>query len=135
MNRPIIFRRCAIGALLSFMLGVSFLAQAQQGTRFTALEISSLPQYCQDKKFHRNNEKWSNTLGYDTWFHLHHFCNGLIFYSRASTELDGRRRLSSCSEGINEFSYVLKHWPPNSPFYQQALMYREQLEFYKKFVK
>ena len=131
MNQPIILRRRALGALLLCMLGVSFLAQAQQDyKRFTAVEVSSLPQYCQDRlNQKRNKERWQSQFGPEVYLHIHHFCYGLIYYKRVNTEFDPKKRRLAAKSGIADFNYVLKRWPANALLYQQAQMYKAQLEF------
>lgn len=132
MNRPINFRRRALGALLLCMLGVSFLAQAQTGSSFTAQEKASLPEYCQDKlNSSRNSQKWESYFGKDIWLHMHHYCYGMVYFSRASVEIDAQLRRRSAQQGIGDFNYVLERWPANSQFYQQAQIYKTQLEMMK----
>jgi hypothetical protein len=134
MNRLIILKRFARGALLVGILGSSFLSHAQEMIgRWTAAEVASLPQYCQDRLIEkRNAERWRRELGPEIWEHLHHYCYALIFYSRASTEIDARKRRDAAKQGIANFNYVLKRWPPTFPLYQQAQMYNKQLQFILK---
>jgi len=111
------------------MLGVSVLAQAQEKYgRFTAAELASLPQYCQDKKNNVNGERWARTFGRDNYMHIHHYCNGLIYFSRANMEIDAKRRRPYISSGLNGFNYVLRLWPANFQLYPLAQMYKQQLE-------
>jgi hypothetical protein len=133
MNRLIILVRNGFGALLLCMLGVSFSAQAQAGG-FTALEIASLPQYCQDKlNQNANKERWASQFGRNNWLHAHHFCYGLIQFSRASMEVNPGLRSRNAGYAISEFNYVLQRWPANFPLYQQAQMYKAQLEMMRKY--
>ena len=126
--------RYAISALLLCMLGVVFPAQAQQqGSRFTAAEIAGLPQYCQDKlNPDGDKERWVGVFGRENWLHHHHFCYGLIFFARATSELNSKRRRENAQYGIGEFNYVLGRWPANFPLHQQAQMYKQQLEMMAK---
>jgi len=130
MIRFILLSRITLGALLVCMLSVSFLAHAQNDYgHFTALQIASLPQYCQDKlNGNRNQQKWSSYFGVDNWSHFHHFCNGLIYFSQASIEIDESVQPGLINGGIGEFNYVLARWPKSFPYYQQAQMYKSQLE-------
>ena len=134
MNRLIILKRFAPGALLVGMLGSSFPSHAQEMIgRWTAAEVASLPQYCSDRLNNsRNRDRWRREFGVEIYLHLHHYCYALVFYSRASTEFDARKRRSAAKEGIGNFDYVLKRWPPNFPLYQQALIYKDQLQFILK---
>ena len=129
MNRLIIFSRNGVGALLLCMLGVSFSAQTQAGG-FTAVEIAGTPQYCQDFFSGDRNrmERWKRELPGD----IRHFCNGLIYFLRASAEIDANRRRTNTSQAIDNFNYGLQRWPANHPLYQQAQMYKQQLEMMSK---
>ena len=134
MNRRIILKRFALRVLLVGILGSSFLSHAQEMIgRWTAAEVASLPQYCSDRlNKNRNRERWRREFGPEIHNHLHHFCYGLIQFSRASTEFDAGERRYAAKQGIGEFNYVLKRWPPTFPLYQQAQMYQEQLQFILK---
>ena len=87
-----------------------------------------MPQYCQDKIANRNNGQWGGYFGRDIWIHFHHFCYGLIYYSRASIEFDDKSRRFHAKNGITNFNYVLGRWPASSQWSQQAQMYKTQLE-------
>ena len=130
MNRST-HSRLALGALLTCTLGLSFLAQAQQDYgRFTAMEVARLPQYCQDRLNQKKNEgRWKSEFGPEIYLHIHHYCYGLIYYQRANTEFDSKKRRLAAKSGIADFNYVLQRWPANAQFYQQAEMYKAQLEF------
>ena len=70
-------------------------------------------------------------MGVEIFNHLHHFCYGMIYFQRASINFDVPSRRALAQAGINNFNYVLKRWPANSAWYQQAQQYKTQLEFLK----
>ncbi len=134
MNRSVIFRRLVTGALLLFVLGGSFLAQAQEKKGFHGIpitEVAMLPPYCQDRlNSKRNQEKWVGVLGHNGWIHLHHYCYGLVHYYRAGTALDFKNQAVHAQKGIGQFNYVMRNWPADYQLYQQAKMYKQQLQVY-----
>ena len=132
MNRLSILRRLVPGALLLFVLGGSFLAQAQEKLHNIPItEVAMLPEYCQDRlNNQKNKEKWQSVLGKNGWLHLHHYCYGLNHYYRAGTEIDFRKRGKHAQKGIGQFNYVLRHWPANLQLSQLAQMYKGQLQAY-----
>lgn len=137
MNGATIFGRLVLGALMVSMFFVSLFSHAQQDYgRFTVVEVAGLPQYCQDKMRDGNRgvnkDKWIGTFGRDNWLHLHHYCYGLIYFSRASMEIDAKSRRRTVLDGIANFDYVLQRWPANFSLYQTAAMYKTQLEMMKK---
>ena len=134
MNRLNILRRFLPGALLLFVLGGSFLAQAQETLHNIPItEVAILPQYCQDRlNNQKNKEKWVSVFGNNGWIHLHHYCYGLNYYFRAGSEFDTRKRGKYAQKGIGQFDYVMRKWPASFQLYQQAQMYKQQLQVYVK---
>lgn len=87
-------------------------------------ELASLPQYCQDRlSVNRERMKyWGRVMGGENSLHLHHHCNGLLFFMQANTVFgDDRRRKYLLQRASAESSYVLKRWDPSFPIYQEAL--------------
>lgn len=131
MKYPVLISQRVICSLLLCVLGVSLSAQAQQqSSRFSAAEIGSLPNYCQDRLSRDPNrmKTWIGLFGKKKHSHLHHYCNGLIYFSRASMALNQKSRRFAIQRATSQFNYVLKRWPADFPLYQQAQMYKIQLE-------
>lgn len=117
-------------AILVFTLATPAYAQQGRGGKATDLEIAQLPPYCQARvRVDRAQMKlWADRLGREHTLHLHHFCNGLIYYHRATHSFDEKERRQYLNRTVGAMSYVLKRWPPEFPLYREAETYKTQAE-------
>ena len=131
MGHAVTMPKYVHGGLAVLMLCVCSVAVAQQeSSRWSAAEIASLPQYCQDRLSRDRDrmQRWSQTLGRSNAIHLHHYCYGLIYMHRTATEFDRGKQQRHARGAIKEFNYVLKRWPQNFPLYREAQMHKIQME-------
>ncbi|HRP94676.1 MAG TPA: hypothetical protein PL143_00360 [Rhodocyclaceae bacterium] len=97
-------------------------AHAQQHGRWTAVEIAALPAFCQ-ARLARNEAQlshWNRTFGRTTVLHLHHYCYGLLHMQRANKTTNSAQRRRHFNSAVKQFDYVLRHWGPDSPLYQEV---------------
>lgn len=79
----------------------------------TSAELAMLPAGCQ-ARLGSNAELralWSKRIGADKFIHLHHYCIGLAYLSRARVTLEKNAKRGSLQTAIGEFNYVLRNWP------------------------
>ncbi len=96
-------------------------------------EFARLPDYCRDTQTYAGHgdptprqARWLSLMG-DTFWHLHHYCWGMLKAMRAEDpDLDEQRRNSLLSSAIGEFHYVLERAPKDFPLLPE-IHYREGL--------
>lgn len=110
-----------VGVLLAASVCERAHAQEQQG-RWTPVEIAALPLYCQ-ARLSRNEAQlahWHRTFGRITVLHLHHYCYGLLHMQRANATTNSAQRRRHFGSAVKQFDYVLRHWGPDTPLYQEV---------------
>lgn len=88
----------------------------------TKAELELLPKAC-DARLNGDNATrsfWNEKIGPDNFLHLHHFCFALNFINRAKFSVDKRNKGYYLGRAIQNFDYVLKAWPANSPLRPDA---------------
>lgn len=108
----------AIGLFTSLVLS----PLARSSNVVTDAEIAVLPPYCQARlgKDEALKKIWSDRLGRDQFLHMHHFCFGLAFMSRARMEINKKDRRFTLQGAVRNFDYVLARWPATFPLTAQA---------------
>lgn len=79
----------------------------------TSAELAMLPAGCQ-ARLGSNAELrtlWSRRIGADKFIHLHHYCIGLSYLSRARITFEKNKKREALQTAIGEFNYVLRNWP------------------------
>lgn len=109
-----------VGVLLA--ASVCERAHAQQQGRWTPAEVAMLPAYCQARlaRDEAQLSHWNRTFGRTTVLHLHHYCYGLLHMQRANATTNGAQRRRHFGSAVKQFDYVLRHWGPDSPLYQEV---------------
>jgi tetratricopeptide (TPR) repeat protein len=120
----------AVGAACVSLL-LAWPAQAENmknDTRIpTIAEMRLLPPYCPDtqiisrvygrqqapSKYDDHTKPYVDLYGADFW-HLHHYCFGLVDVVRSYRIFDRKERDGKLKKSISEFSYVLRGVSPNS---------------------
>ena len=112
-----------ISAALLFAVIFPFQGHAQSVTAMpTAAEISTLPPYCQ-ARLNRDGDAeklWRQRMGHKNYVHIHHYCYGLAFMTRAMGTFDQTLSRRMYGRAVGEFDYVLQRWDPSFPLYQEA---------------
>ena len=124
-------RQLAILSAVLYLIIVGQAAAQQKKEGPNPAELAMLPQYCQDRLLvnRERMQHWDRVMGRGNSLHLHHHCNGLLYFHRANMMIGNeaqRRRLLKRAAG--ESNYVLKRWSPNFPLYQEALNNKMQAE-------
>lgn len=111
-----------VAPLIVAALWLPFNASAQEPHMPTALELMSMPEYCQAKMGGNQSlhDAWRLRMGPNLFVHLHHFCHGLKHMRRAGVAVDSQKRRYQYERAIGEFDYVLRNWPPEFELYGQA---------------
>lgn len=128
------FGMTARQVLASAASGISLLlalappaANANDARIPTLAELRLLPPYCPSTQiiskhygrqqapanFDAQTKPYVDLYGADFW-HLHHYCFGLVYVVRNYREFDRKKRDRILRESIGEFSYVLKGISPES---------------------
>lgn len=111
----------------------------------TDLEWASWPEYCKARYVTTNvgtGSKFSRTftmaqsevqrrrIGDPSFLHVHHYCAGIVWLSRAKVESDPARRKSYLDYANTEISYTFERIPDSSPIYPTVAvnMARARLE-------
>ncbi|NKN33387.1 hypothetical protein [Marichromatium bheemlicum] len=120
---------------LAGLLGGPLTSASAQGVNAkpTALEIAALPPYCQARlnRDRAQMDQWIGAMGKDLFTHIHHYCNGMVYFNRANAALQSDTRNALLSRAISEFNYVIKRWPTSFVLYQQAGVYKSMAEMMK----
>lgn len=125
---------CKAFALLMTVASLSNPALAILPHAPSAAELAMLPEGCQVRLQETAPanaalwQSWSDRVGRETWNHMHHFCGGLKLMNRARFTADKGDKRFYLQSAINEFDYVIKHWPTNSPLMPEAKSQRAQAE-------
>lgn len=105
------------GALIA-----SLHAQPRLAFAPSEVEILSLPPECKvrlaDKKTPAMAAEWNTyqaRYGRPVWDHYHHYCFALNFMNRTQSTFDKKEKRFNLQQAINNYNYLLKHWPPNGP--------------------
>lgn len=96
-----------------FAMFMPDVAEANETRPISAAEIAALPEYC-GARFGNDpglKERWNAQMGMQGFLHVHHYCSGLAYMRRASIAVDPKRKRYPLQQAINEFDYVLRHWP------------------------
>lgn len=118
------FAACGMPLLLAL---TSPAANANDARIPTLAELRLLPPYCPNTQiiskhygrqqapanYDAQTKPYVDLYGADFW-HLHHYCFGLVYVVRNYREFDRRNRDRILRESIGEFSYVLKGISPGS---------------------
>lgn len=111
----------------TFFLWVLTMTQvhAIEETMPTALEMNSLPPYCQAKLNAKspNLETWSKYFGRDTFGALHHYCFALNYMNRSYRKF-GIEQRREVGFALNDFNYMLKAPNPKSPITPEMYLNR-----------
>jgi tetratricopeptide (TPR) repeat protein len=111
----------------------------------TDLEWASWPEYCKARYVTTNigegsklSQKYPQTqvanqrraIGEPSFLHVHHYCAGIIWLSRAKVEANAERRKSYLEYANTEISYTFDRIPDSSPIYPTVAvnMARARLE-------
>lgn len=89
-----------------------------QGGKITPGEWKMLPVYCIDTQGYKygrgqspNAEKWVALMG-DTFWHLHHYCLGIVQFNRAQREMyPPELRKGFLNQALGNFQYVIDRMP------------------------
>ncbi len=105
----------------------------------TELEFASLPRECRsrlaEKKSPQLKAEWETYTarhGPAVWDHYHHYCFALNFMNRTPLARLKKDKLFNLKGAINNFNYVLRHWPPNAPLRPLAEAGKRRAEFMTK---
>lgn len=118
-------RSCArlLGLIALLLLPLESTAQAKRlPSSPTDIEVAMLPPYCQARLRGdaQSKDAWNKRLGRENFVHLHHYCNGLNYISRARAEMDAQTRNFYLQRAVAQFDYVLQRWAPSFPLYAEA---------------
>lgn len=112
-----------------FAMFMPDMAPAAGDTRpISQAEIMALPEYCAARfgNDHALKARWNAQMGEQGFLHVHHYCSGLAYLRRASTVVDMKKQRYPLQQAVNEFNYVLRHWPQD--FYLRP-MAQQQKDF------
>lgn len=88
------------------------------------VEMALLPLACQARLKEGFNgpssAKWKQVLGDHVYLSLHHYCFALNSMNRAKFATDTRAKKYYLHVAINEFDYVLRGWPKDTPLRRDA---------------
>ncbi|ATE60928.1 tetratricopeptide repeat protein [Thauera sinica] len=125
------FRAFHLGLLLA---AAASAAQAQHNPAGTAAEQAALPAFCQVKLRDENRsleaQRYIAQFGFDNWLHLHHYCYGQNFLSRAAKAADAKDRSSQRRLATKEYEYVLRGVRPD--FWMRPQLYVELGRIYQQ---
>lgn len=101
-----------------------------RGGAITDAEWKTLPEYCIDTqgfKYGRggspNSAKWVALLG-ETFWHLHHYCLGIVEFNRAQRLTYGAAdRRGFEDSALGDFKYVVERMPDNYVLAPEILTY------------
>lgn len=96
----------------------------------TKAEIAVLPPYCQARLGNDDavRKLWSQRIGPDQFLHMHHYCFGMAFMSRARLQIDKKERRFTLQGAVRNFDYVLERWPATFPLTPQAQSLKAQAQ-------
>ncbi len=117
--------------LASIAVSVVFMApNIQSSEMVTDAELMRLPEYCQARLGDNQvaYDSWNQRMGSNVFVHVHHYCFGLNFMSRATMEFDPKKKKYILKQAIRNFDYVLTRWPREFSLTSSAAMYRQQAE-------
>lgn len=88
----------------------------------TKAELEVLPKACDARLNGDDATKhfWDQKIGVNNFLHLHHFCFALNFMNRARFTVDKKSKRGYLNMAIQNFAYVLKNWPQDSPLRPDA---------------
>lgn len=101
-------------------------------------EIPALPEACRVRLDHGTKaewQAWQAKLGRPIWDHLHHYCYAMNFMNRQATELHRPTRRNQLQQAINNYNYLLTHWPKDHPLYSEAVGGKARAEMLLQMVK
>lgn len=135
-------RKLLGSVLLTLVLYVSQ-ANAQVTLPFapTDAELSALPRECRSRtakvKSPALTVEWKmyeSRLGRPVWDHYHHYCFALNFMRRTQFATLKKDKMYNLQSAINNYNYLLRHWPPNSPMRIRAESGKREAELMMKLI-
>jgi tetratricopeptide (TPR) repeat protein len=100
---------------VAFLLGLTSTGSGTASAQWrpTAQEMAMLPPYCAARFNEKSPEfaSWRGILGED-FIHVHHYCAGLNFLSRARRQVLSQERKDTLSAAVRDMDYVLSHARP-----------------------
>lgn len=107
----------------------------------TLLELRGLPPECGPRlglgpDAQAKYDAYQARYGRPIWDHYHHYCYALNFMHRQSLVLNDKpARRFDLQSAINNFNYLILHWPPNAPQTAEAKQMKQLAEMQLKFIK
>lgn len=130
MNRPSTLALLALACALA-----SPPARAQGPAPFapTADEMKALPPECSarlgnDPAAQAQYRLHEARYGRPIWDHYHHWCFAMNFMSRSRLTMDKKARRYALQLAMNNFDYLLRHWPAEAPQVEEARQLRRLAE-------
>jgi hypothetical protein len=126
--------KALIGYMLAFVYAlapVSVCAAPRLPFAPTDAEVRALPVECKAKLLGTPQglqERFERLYGAGTWEHLHHYCFALNFMNRARFALDNNEKRYDIQVAINNYDYVLSHWPHTTPLIPKVQAMKAQAE-------
>lgn len=122
--------RLRVGFAIIALSTVLVVPATHSSNLVTDAELAMLPEYCQARlgKNEVAYNTWKQRLGPSIFVHVHHYCFGLNFMSRANMEFDPKKKKHILKQAIRNFDYVLARWPSEFSLTPSATVYRQQAE-------
>lgn len=118
-----------------FILFTNFLicslASYEVKAEITAVELASLPPFCQARMGNNPNlkRKWSKILGSNNFTWMNHFCSNLIAKKRCFAIINKQKR-NDCYKKLTDHSYTLENTSADFPL--RPLIYYEAGDTFMK---
>jgi hypothetical protein len=134
-----------VAAIILTIVSIAFCgsswAQVELPFAPTPAELARLPPECAVKLGNgpdnqAKNAAYAARYGEAIWLHYHHYCFALNFMNRQSLVLGNKpARRYDLQSAINNFNYLIVHWPANSPQRLQAIRFKQLAEMQLKSIR
>ena len=128
-------------ALVSMTFCGSSWSQVELPYGPTMVELTKLPPECGPKlglgpNVQAKNAAYGARYGEAVWLHYHHYCFALNFMNRQALVYGNKpARRYDLQSAINNFNYLIAHWPANAPQRMQAIQLKRLAEMQLKSIK